>query len=144
VWLQASTATIYAHRFDAANDEATGILGGDEQYISWIHDEDFVRAVYWLIERGEMDGAVNLAAPEPLPNADFMRALRQAGPLAGERVRVPVPPLERSGSRLVCAMARERLGGARTLRTGPPHHHFHHPRTIAMHCIAMQSTAVDG
>ena len=30
VWLQASTATIYAHRYDAANDEDTGILGGDE------------------------------------------------------------------------------------------------------------------
>ncbi|MGH7339260.1 MAG: NAD-dependent epimerase/dehydratase family protein, partial [Candidatus Rokuibacteriota bacterium] len=30
VWLQASTATIYAHRYDASNDEATGILGGDE------------------------------------------------------------------------------------------------------------------
>src|SRR5262249_3897482 len=30
VWLQMSTATIYAHRFDAANDEATGRIGGDE------------------------------------------------------------------------------------------------------------------
>jgi uncharacterized protein len=30
VWLQASTATIYEHRFDAPNDEATGILGGAE------------------------------------------------------------------------------------------------------------------
>jgi len=30
LWLQMSTATIYAHRFDAGNDEATGILGGDE------------------------------------------------------------------------------------------------------------------
>ncbi|MBO2465821.1 TIGR01777 family oxidoreductase [Actinomadura violacea] len=30
VWLQMSTATIYAHRFDAPNDEATGIIGGDE------------------------------------------------------------------------------------------------------------------
>ncbi len=30
VWLQASTATIYAHRLDAPNDELTGILGGDE------------------------------------------------------------------------------------------------------------------
>ncbi|MBV9110258.1 MAG: NAD-dependent epimerase/dehydratase family protein, partial [Gemmatimonadetes bacterium] len=30
VWLQASTATIYSHRFDAANDEATGIIGGHE------------------------------------------------------------------------------------------------------------------
>src|SRR2546423_9751333 len=30
VWLQASTATIYAHRYDAPNDEATGIIGGME------------------------------------------------------------------------------------------------------------------
>src|SRR5437867_378298 len=29
-WFQASTATIYAHRYDAANDEATGIIGGNE------------------------------------------------------------------------------------------------------------------
>lgn len=30
VWLQASTATLYAHRYDVANDEETGIIGGDE------------------------------------------------------------------------------------------------------------------
>ena len=30
LWLQSSTATIYAHRFDAPNDEATGIIGGNE------------------------------------------------------------------------------------------------------------------
>jgi uncharacterized protein len=30
VWLQASTATIYAHRFDAPNDDVTGIIGGNE------------------------------------------------------------------------------------------------------------------
>ena len=145
VWLQASTATIYAHRYDAANDEATGILGGAEpgapqtwrfstdvataweralneaecpqtrkaamrtamtmspdrggvfdvllglvrrglggasgdgrQYVSWIHDRDFVRAVAWLIEHDEIAGPVNLAAPNPLPNAEFMRALREA------------------------------------------------------------------
>ncbi len=30
VWLQMSTATIYAHRYDAPNDEVTGIIGGDE------------------------------------------------------------------------------------------------------------------
>lgn len=144
VWLQASTATIYAHRYDAENDEATGILGGAEedapgtwrfsidvaraweraaneaetprtrkvllrsamtmspdrggvfdvllglvrrglggvngdgrQYVSWIHDRDFVRTVYWLIEN-PLEGPVNLAAPNPLPNAEFMRALRKA------------------------------------------------------------------
>jgi uncharacterized protein len=145
VWLQASTATIYAHRYAAANDEASGILGGLElgapdswrfsiqvakaweqaaaeavvpgtrkvllrsamtmspdrggifdtllglvqrglggtcgdgrQYVSWIHEHDFVRAVYWLIEHEALDGPVNLAAPSPLPNAEFMRVLRQA------------------------------------------------------------------
>jgi len=145
VWLQMSTATIYAHRYDAPNDEATGIVGGAEpdapstwrfsidvakaweaaalepetpatrkvllrsamvmspdrggifdtllrlvrvglggaaaggaQYVSWIHYADFVQAVLWLIDHTEMDGAVNLAAPHPVPNGEFMRALRSA------------------------------------------------------------------
>jgi uncharacterized protein (TIGR01777 family) len=153
VWLQASTATIYAHRYGAPNDEATGIIGGHEadvpdswrfsievaqawertlqeartpqtrkvalrsamtmspdaggifdtlltlvrrglggtaadgrQYISWVHEEDFVRALYWLIEHDEVEGAVNIAAPNPLPNAEFMRILREA---AGVRVGLP-------------------------------------------------------
>jgi uncharacterized protein (TIGR01777 family) len=153
VWLQASTATIYAHRYDAANDEVNGILGGSEkdapdtwrfsidvatswertarefvlpktrkvllrsamtmspdrggildvllglvrrglggrsghgrQYVSWIHDQDFIRAIYWLIEHEELDGPVNLAAPQPLPNAEFMRTLRQAW---GTRIGLP-------------------------------------------------------
>jgi uncharacterized protein (TIGR01777 family) len=150
VWLQASTATIYAHRFDAANDDITGAIGrarggvepddvpkswafsidvarawedacvqavtpgtrkvllrsamtmspdpggifdtllalvrrglggqaGDgRQFVSWIHEADFVRAVRWLIEHDRIDGPVNLASPHPLPNAAFMRALREA------------------------------------------------------------------
>jgi uncharacterized protein (TIGR01777 family) len=145
VWLQAGTATIYTHRYDAPNDEATGVLGGCEidapdtwrfsidvataweralndaslpntrkvilrsamtmspdrggvfetllalvrrglggkagdgrQYVSWVHDADFIRAIYWLIEHDEVEGAVNIAAPNPLPNAEFMRDLRAA------------------------------------------------------------------
>jgi len=145
VWLQASTATIYAHRYDAPNDEATGMVGGSEpnapdtwrfsidvatsweralnesatpntrkvlmrsamimspdrggvfdtlltlvryglggragdgrQYVSWIHDQDFIRAIYWLIEHDELVGPVNLAAPNPVPNAEFMGTLRAA------------------------------------------------------------------
>lgn len=155
VWLQASTATIYAHRFDAPNDDATGIIGGGEphvpdtwsfsidvaksweqaaneietpktrkvlmrsaitlspdrdgifdvllglvrrglggtagdgkQYISWIHDQDFVRSVYWLIEHGDLSGPVNLAAPGPLSNKDFMRILREAW---GTSIGLPAP-----------------------------------------------------
>jgi uncharacterized protein (TIGR01777 family) len=121
VWLQASTATIYAHRYDAPNDEATGQIGGSEpnappawrfsievaqaweqaareamtpqtrkvlmrsamimspdrggifdvllrlvrfglggrvadgrQYVSWIDDHDFVRAIFWLLEHDNL------------------------------------------------------------------------------------------
>jgi len=144
VWLQASTATIYAHRFDAPNDDVTGIIGGHEagapdtwnfsidvatawetaneaitpktrkvlmrsamtmspdrggifdvmlglvrkglggtaasgkQYISWIHDHDFIRSVYWLIEHEELSGPVNISSPNPLPNSEFMRIFRQS------------------------------------------------------------------
>ena len=55
-----------------------GASGDGRQYVSWIHEEDFIRAIYWLMEHEEIDGAVNLAAPNPLTNADFMRGLRQA------------------------------------------------------------------
>jgi len=156
LWLQASTATIYEHRFDAANIEATGILGGAEpnapdtwrfslnvanawekaareeaaangsrlvllrtaiimspdhggpfdvllrlvrfglggangsgrQFISWMHETDFVRAVRWLIANESIHGPVILAAPNPLPNAEFLRELRRAW---GIRIGLPSP-----------------------------------------------------
>ena len=54
--------------------------------MSWIHDEDFVAAVLWLIVRDDVEGAVNLSAPNPLPNAEFMRILREA---SGVRLGLP-------------------------------------------------------
>ena len=46
VWLQASTATIYAHRYDAANDERTGIVGGSEPGVpdTWRFSIEVARA----------------------------------------------------------------------------------------------------
>jgi len=46
VWLQMSTATIYAHRFDAANDEASGIIGGQEPDVPayWARSIDIAKA----------------------------------------------------------------------------------------------------
>ena len=55
-----------------------GTNGDGRQYVSWIHDHDFIGAIYWLIEH-DLDGPVNLASPNPLPNAEFMSTLRQAG-----------------------------------------------------------------
>ena len=55
-----------------------GTQGNGRQYVSWIHDADFARALEFLIANEEIDGPVNLAAPNPLPNREFMAALREA------------------------------------------------------------------
>ena len=55
-----------------------GAAGTGRQFVSWIHDEDFVRAIEFLIEHEGMDGPVNVASPAPLPNREFMAALREA------------------------------------------------------------------
>lgn len=154
VWLQAATATIYAHRFDAPNDEFTGEIGGREpgvpalwarsidiakaweaavdaaptprtrkvilrsamvmspdrggvfsvlarlarlgvgaqgggrQYVSWVHEHDFIAAVKFLIARDDLAGVFNVCSPQPLPNCDFMAALHRA---VGRMLSMPVP-----------------------------------------------------
>lgn len=54
-----------------------GRQGSGKQFVSWIHIEDFCRAVEWIIAHEEIRGAVNLCAPNPLPNAEMMSTLRQ-------------------------------------------------------------------
>lgn len=141
VWLNSSTATIYKHSLERANDEASmdfsptpeakdaysvevalawekafndahtphtrkvalrttlvfgavdggvfqilrrlarlglgGRMGSGKQYVSWIHDEDFCRAVEWILERPELTGPINMAAPHPVTNAEMMRLFRR-------------------------------------------------------------------
>jgi uncharacterized protein (TIGR01777 family) len=48
------------------------------QFVSWIHEVDFIRSVEFLIDRNDLTGAVNLAAPNPLPNREFLGILRKA------------------------------------------------------------------
>jgi NAD dependent epimerase/dehydratase family enzyme len=55
-----------------------GTAADGRQYISWIHDVDFIRSVYWLIDHDELSGPVNLSSPNPLPNKEFMRVVREA------------------------------------------------------------------
>jgi uncharacterized protein (TIGR01777 family) len=54
-----------------------GRMGSGRQYVSWIHQADYCRAVEWLIRHDNLSGAVNLAAPNPLQNAEMMRAFRE-------------------------------------------------------------------
>ena len=55
-----------------------GTAASGEQFVSWIHDEDFLRSIDYLIARDEIDGVVNIASPNPLRNREFMNTLRQA------------------------------------------------------------------
>lgn len=55
-----------------------GTQGDGNQFFSWLHLDDFVQIVDFLIQNTSLEGVFNLAAPNPLPNRDFMRALRKA------------------------------------------------------------------
>lgn len=52
-----------------------GPLGGGRQWMSWVHRDDWVGLVRWLLDDARVRGAVNLTAPEPVTNAAFSRAL---------------------------------------------------------------------
>ncbi len=54
-----------------------GTVGRGDQYVSWIHQDDFVRLVDWLIKNEHVDGLVHASSPNPVTNADFMQALRR-------------------------------------------------------------------
>lgn len=54
-----------------------GKQGSGNQFISWIHEEDFANAIDFIIEK-EMTGVVNIVSPEPIRNDDFMQKLRKA------------------------------------------------------------------
>jgi uncharacterized protein (TIGR01777 family) len=60
-------------RFGLGGTAASGL-----QFVSWIHDADFLQSIDYLIARDEIDGVVNIASPNPIRNREFMKALRQA------------------------------------------------------------------
>ena len=61
-----------------------GTAGSGEQFVSWVHDADFVSAIEFLIARDRLAGCVNISSPNPLPYREFMRTLRRAwGALIG-------------------------------------------------------------
>jgi len=65
-----------------------GPVGSGQQYVSWLHDLDFARAVEYLISNEKIEGPINVASPNPLPNRDFMRELRRA---YGVKIGLPAP-----------------------------------------------------
>jgi len=53
-----------------------GRMGSGRQFMSWIHETDFCRAVEWLITHEQFRGPVNHCAPNPVTNAEMMRTVR--------------------------------------------------------------------
>lgn len=55
-----------------------GPVGSGRQYLPWIHLDDWVALVTWLIEASDAHGAFNLTTPLPTTNAEFSHALGRA------------------------------------------------------------------
>lgn len=63
-----------------------GKAASGEQFISWVHETDFVRAIDFLLDHQDLNGCINICSPFPLPNQEFMRVLRHAW---GMRIGLP-------------------------------------------------------
>ena len=72
-----------------------GTLGAGDQWFSWVSLDDVVRACVWLVDRRELEGGVNVAAPHPVTNKELTRTL---GRVLGRPAVMRAPEL---GLRLV-------------------------------------------
>ena len=61
-------------------------MAGGRQFVSWIHEVDFCRAIDWLFAHNDISGPVNVVAPEPITNHAMMAEFRRA---CGVRVGLP-------------------------------------------------------
>lgn len=50
-------------------------LGSGRQFMPWVHREDLVRLIEFLLTRDDLSGAFNASAPRPVTNAEFTRCL---------------------------------------------------------------------
>ena len=55
-----------------------GKQGDGQQYVSWIHEQDFAACTEWLLQHKECNGVYNCTAPVPVKNTIMMKAIRKA------------------------------------------------------------------
>lgn len=65
-----------------------GRIGDGRQYMPWVHRDDVVNGILWMLSVESANGAYNMASPNPVTNATFTRTL--AGVL-GRPALFPVP-----------------------------------------------------
>lgn len=54
-----------------------GKSGNGNQMFSWVHIDDFCKAIHFLLKNENHNGTFNIAAPNPTSNSIFMKTLRQ-------------------------------------------------------------------
>jgi len=54
---------------------AGGTVGSGEQWVSWVHVTDVVRAILFAIEKEQIQGPVNVTAPAPIKMKDFGKTI---------------------------------------------------------------------
>ncbi|QYJ68503.1 TIGR01777 family oxidoreductase [Flavobacterium litorale] len=75
-----------------------GKQGSGKQYVSWIHEHDFARAVAFVIDK-ELEGEINIVSPTPTKNKNFMALLRRS---VNMPIGIPVSkPLLKMGAMLI-------------------------------------------
>ena len=76
-----------------------GRHGDGGQRVSWAHVDDVYRAVRFAIARPDLDGPLNVAAPQVVTNAELMEAIRRHFGGLGRRIGMPLPaPLLEMGA----------------------------------------------
>ncbi len=88
-----------------------GPLAGGAQYVPWIHVDDEVRLLLWALDTGQASGTYNAAAPNPVTNREFSKAL---GRVLGRPAIVPVPKLALK-ARFGDELGEVAAGGQRTI-----------------------------
>lgn len=79
-------------------------LGDGDQWLSWVHRKDVIRAMAYLLERDDLEGAFNITAPEAVTSRGFCKAMKRY-----KRTLISVPVPAAIMSLMVGEMAQELL-----------------------------------
>lgn len=63
-------------------------VGSGKQWLSWVHRDDVLSAIEFLLQRDDLAGPFNLTAPEPVTHREFCHEVRVRRPVP---LALPVP-----------------------------------------------------